>query len=301
MNIAFIETFLTVARTRTITEAANNLYLSQSTVSGRLQQLEDELGVILIERKKGSRGVELTDKGKAFISLAERWMMLSKEINYFSQHTSEIFLSIACPDTLNAHLFPPFYKKMLASEPNLKLRICSPNAASIYKMIDNYDVDVGFVYFTSRYDNVVTKPIMSEKMVILCSALSGWPNRSLAPGELDPTYLVNLRWSAEIEQWCDTHWNPSIRSFVKLETISLLGDFIDNPNCWTICPVSVAKSLMYHRKNIEIHECTEEIPERICYMLTRRNPGQRLNEAINMFERYLKDFLKTQKDIIILP
>lgn len=301
MNIVCIETFLTIARTRTISQAANILYVSQSTVSGRLQQLEDELGVILIERKKGMRGVDLTDKGKGFIPLAERWMKLSKETNYFSQDTSDIFLTIACSDSLNAHLFPPFYRKMLISEPNLKLRICSPNVEAIYKMIDAQEADVGFVYFTSRYDSVVTKPVISEKMVILCSTLAGLPNKALAPEELNPAYLVNCRWSSEIEQWRDTHWNPSIRSFVLLETISLLGDFFDNPNCWTLCPASVAKSLMRYRKNIKIHECTEEIPERICYMLTRRNPGQHLNTVLDMFGRYLDEFLKTQKDIKIVP
>lgn len=53
MNITCVETFLTVIRTRTISQAANILYVSQSTVSGRLKQLEEELGVTLIERKKG--------------------------------------------------------------------------------------------------------------------------------------------------------------------------------------------------------------------------------------------------------
>ena len=98
MNIVCVETFLTVTRTRTILQAANLLYVSQSTVSGRLKQLESELGVTLIERKKGMRGIELTEKGKLFVPLAERWVQLNKETSYFSRDDDERLLPLKPPE-----------------------------------------------------------------------------------------------------------------------------------------------------------------------------------------------------------
>lgn len=53
MNYEHIETFLCVVTCKNISAAAKALYISQSTVSARIQQLEAELGVSLLIRKKG--------------------------------------------------------------------------------------------------------------------------------------------------------------------------------------------------------------------------------------------------------
>ena len=53
MNLADIETFLMIVKTKNITKTADNLFLSQPTVSHRLKLLEEELKVKLITRKKG--------------------------------------------------------------------------------------------------------------------------------------------------------------------------------------------------------------------------------------------------------
>ena len=63
MNISEIETFLMIVKTKNITKTAENLFLSQPTVSHRLKSLEEELGVKLIARKKGHKQIELTSQG----------------------------------------------------------------------------------------------------------------------------------------------------------------------------------------------------------------------------------------------
>lgn len=50
MDLENIEVFLEIARTRSISGAAKNLFISQSAVSYRLKMLEDELDCKLIER-----------------------------------------------------------------------------------------------------------------------------------------------------------------------------------------------------------------------------------------------------------
>src|SRR3954471_3598752 len=70
MQIEFLETFVEVARQGNITRAAEALFLSQPSVSGRLQALEAELGEPLLVRT--FRGVRLTDAGREFLPYAER-------------------------------------------------------------------------------------------------------------------------------------------------------------------------------------------------------------------------------------
>ena len=63
MNLSEIETFLMIVKTKNITKTAENLFLSQPTVSHRLKSLEDELEVKLMTRKKGYKQIELTTGG----------------------------------------------------------------------------------------------------------------------------------------------------------------------------------------------------------------------------------------------
>nr|WP_304058095.1 LysR family transcriptional regulator [Enterocloster clostridioformis] len=54
MTLEMVETFLTILKYENITSAAQSLYTSQSTVSHRLQLLENEVGVPLFIRRRDS-------------------------------------------------------------------------------------------------------------------------------------------------------------------------------------------------------------------------------------------------------
>ncbi len=70
MDFRKIEAFLTVAKTGKYTEAADKLFVSQSSLSKQMSQMEKELGVKLF--KKTRNGVELTQAGLDFYSYAHK-------------------------------------------------------------------------------------------------------------------------------------------------------------------------------------------------------------------------------------
>ena len=70
MEFIQIEAFLAAAETGSFRRAAETLFLSQPSVSARVQSLEEELGVPLFHRM--GRGVRLTDMAKTFRPYAER-------------------------------------------------------------------------------------------------------------------------------------------------------------------------------------------------------------------------------------
>ena len=67
MTTAEIESFLAICRYKTITRAAEHLFISQSALSTRLNTLERDLGGRLFYRQKGCREMILTPKGKALL------------------------------------------------------------------------------------------------------------------------------------------------------------------------------------------------------------------------------------------
>jgi molybdate transport repressor ModE-like protein len=73
-----ISLFLAIARIGSISRTAEQLFMSQSTVTTRLQRLERTLGYELFERQAG--GVKLTPAGERFLPLAERMQALERQM-----------------------------------------------------------------------------------------------------------------------------------------------------------------------------------------------------------------------------
>ncbi len=69
MDINILKTFLEVHRTCHFGNAADNLFVTQATVSARIRQLEDELGVQLFKRDRNN--IQLTPAGHKFLRHAE--------------------------------------------------------------------------------------------------------------------------------------------------------------------------------------------------------------------------------------
>ena len=70
MEIRQLRYFLDIAQTEHLTDSARNLFVTQSTLSHGLRQLEDELGMQLFERV--GRGLRLSQAGQVFRQYAER-------------------------------------------------------------------------------------------------------------------------------------------------------------------------------------------------------------------------------------
>ena len=74
MDTELLKTFLEVSRTRHFGRAAEALYLTQSAVSFRIRQLENQLGVNLFTRHRNN--IRLTTAGEKLLPYAETLMVL---------------------------------------------------------------------------------------------------------------------------------------------------------------------------------------------------------------------------------
>ena len=133
MDYKQIETFLQVIRDQNMTKAADKLYITQSTVSYRLKTLEEELGFSLVERKKGTAQVTITDAGTKFVSLAEEWMNLYARTQEFCRKQTVIRLRIAAPDSIH-YIYSERYKR-LREDNTVKLSLVTANSDQVVSMI----------------------------------------------------------------------------------------------------------------------------------------------------------------------
>ena len=86
MNTNYIQCFLTVAETKSFTEAAIRLFYSQQTVSKNIAQLESDLGATLFERS--AQSVRLTAAGRYYYVL---FQSANQRLHLMSQQTERYY------------------------------------------------------------------------------------------------------------------------------------------------------------------------------------------------------------------
>ncbi len=78
MNLRFVEAFHWAASLRSVTRAAEKLHITQSALSSRLASLEEELGVVLLDRR--DKQFRLTVAGQRFQTLAQRLLEVQRQV-----------------------------------------------------------------------------------------------------------------------------------------------------------------------------------------------------------------------------
>ena len=138
--------FLAVARERNITKAAQSLFISQSTLSRQMMDLEDQLGKKLFIR--GKRNIELTEDGVFLRNRAQEIMRLMENTET-ALHSDAKRLSgdvfIGCGETVGmdtiAGLLAEFHKDF----PDVKLHTYSGDADAVMDRIDKGLSDMGLL------------------------------------------------------------------------------------------------------------------------------------------------------------
>lgn len=145
MDLRVLEYFLTVAREKTISKAAEVLHLSQPTLSKQLKDLEHELGVQLFIR--GNRQITLTDdgvylekRGKDILSLVN-----TTTSNFKKNEVISGDIVIGGGETEAFQYIAVILNKLLKEHSDIKVHLYSGNADDIKEKIDKGILDFGLV------------------------------------------------------------------------------------------------------------------------------------------------------------
>lgn len=295
MNQADIETFLMLVKTRNITKTAESLYVSQPTVSHRLKLLEEELGVSLLIRKKGYKKIELTPKGEEFIVIAQRWLSLMKETMLLKSAGEEMYLSVASTDTLNSCIFKDLYRSILHdTQLHLKLNISTHYSSEIYELLEKHTVDVGFVYHHLHYKNIISEPVLREKMYVVQEWDGAIRKDQINLEELNPENEVTFLWETNYQIWHEQMISKGKRNSLEVDIYSLFSEFLRDKGRWAIAPVTVVNRLQSEQK-VFVSEIVnkKKPPERITYIIRHKDMNEAKINTLKVFEgqinRYFTD------------
>ena len=129
MELRVLRNFLAVANEGSITAAANSLHLTQPSLSRQIQDLEEELGQKLLQRK--SHRVDLTAEGMRFCQRAEEIVALAdKTLAEFSAPAGPITgdVYIGCGETHVLHLLAEIAQSIQTEHPQVRFHLQSGNS-----------------------------------------------------------------------------------------------------------------------------------------------------------------------------
>ncbi len=146
MELRHLRYFVAVADTLNFTKAAATLRLAQPSLTRQIKNLEEEIGVRLLDRSR--KHVALTDEGRAFLVDARRLLAMATESIQSVQRlnrgeTGE--LNIGYLSNFNFDRFPKTLATFRQGHPHVALNLFDMTPAEQYRALEARSIDLGFV------------------------------------------------------------------------------------------------------------------------------------------------------------
>jgi len=154
MNLRFVEAFYWVASLKSISRAADKLFLTQSAMSSRISTLEDELGVLLLDRR--DKQFKLTVAGARFLVYANKLLELQREVKAEMGSGTQLAVSIrigAIESVLHTWLIP-WLEKLRQEQPELELELTVETTPVLTDQIQRGALDLVFAALPASADGI---------------------------------------------------------------------------------------------------------------------------------------------------
>lgn len=303
MNPLCIEIFLAIVEHKSISSVARNSNYSQPTISEYLNQLEKEVGTTLVLRGKGYRQIALTPAGRAFLPLAQQWMIHQKEletkIRQFSHSQTHNALRLAASSGAHQHVVSNIIHKLIARRPGINLQLYNVERREMLSAIENFAFDIAFIFEDApKHDSITEIPIFKEKQLILCPASTHLPNGIISPNDLDPKFEITYvahNLSASFQGWYKTCFpgakrEPGQSTTFEVSSLGSAHNYLTDPRSWTVVPASIAVSNISQKSDkLTFRTIDPDPPPRICNVLVSKYYKE---------EKVVRDFLSCCDEFI---
>jgi len=169
VDLAELNVFLTVARERSFSRAAQKLYRTQPAVSIAIRKLEESVGEPLFSR--GARSGQLTDAGNLLASYAERMLNLRQEITRAMEdlrtgQRGELSLGV---NESSIHALLPALARYRRLYPHVHLAVRRTFSRDIPSELLNYRLDLGVASFVPQEQPLAAVKIFRDELAFVVS------------------------------------------------------------------------------------------------------------------------------------
>lgn len=162
-----LKTFVTVYETRNFTQAAQQLFLSQPTISLQIKKLEDQLQTGLFLRS-GKQEIRPTKEADFFypraLQILSTWEDTSarlKEKENFREHCT-----IACSHTCGVYFVPAIVADLVQQHPHVDFSLQLMNSEAVVHQLEQNKADIGFIEKAVRSEALTQKAVYHDQLVL---------------------------------------------------------------------------------------------------------------------------------------
>ncbi|MGH6864655.1 MAG: LysR family transcriptional regulator [Methyloceanibacter sp.] len=294
-----LEFIIALSRERHFGHAAEACGVSQPTFSAGIKQLEDTLGVLLVER--GSRFRGFTPEGERVLDWARRIVgdtrAMRQEVDALKHGLSGHIRIAAIPTALAmCSMITTPYR---AQHPDVRFTIWSRNSIEVLGMLENLEVDSGLTYLDNEpLGRVQTVPLYSEQYRLLASADSPLGNRDAVTwaevGQVPLCLLTpdmqNRRIIEDLLRQAGSEVAPTLES----DSIVVLFAHVRTGRWASVMPAKLAEVLGLTEKVRAIPIVEPEVSHSIGLVVPQRNPLTPLINALVSEAKQLAPFLSAE-------
>ena len=294
MTLQNLLCFREVARTLNFTKAADNLYVSQSSLSHSIIALERELGTMLFIRKNG-KCTALTRLGEQLMPCVER---IFENIDAIESLSKEMLnpltgVVVVAYSFINGHsLIPDVFSDFLKDPRHEGLIVAfdvTHNSRPTEERIVAGEVDLAF-NCTPEYKGVATVPF--AKQPLFCFLPSEHPlaaAESLTIPDLKDEMLINYRPKSELNQRISRMFQ---NHGLRINEIACYNDWSVQMSMVSLgMGIAISPMLNVDRKRICVVPLEDELAVRTVYMLY--SAERTMSAAVNYVKNYCLEYSRS--------
>lgn len=167
MDLRQLEYFQMVSKHKSITRAAQELKLSQPTITIALQKLEEELGVTLIDRRQ--KKINLTDEGRVLLDKIDRVFNVlddaKREIDDF-KGLNKGTIRLGIPMMTGSYIFPEIFSAFRKLYPKIDFTIIEDGSIEVSQLLEEEKLDLGLILYRQAPQNLETLLVQENELVV---------------------------------------------------------------------------------------------------------------------------------------
>lgn len=186
LNLHFLRVFTAVAESRSFSRAAELLFLSQPAVSKAVRELEQQVGLALLDRS--ARPVALTEAGAVLLEHARQMFADERAAERALDQMRDLgagSLAVGASSTIGIYLLPPAIARFHRRYPRIKLFLDIGNTQQVAEHLRSASLDIAFVEGPVEGEGLDVVPWRPDELAAIAP-----PEHPLAGGE--PVTLERL-------------------------------------------------------------------------------------------------------------
>lgn len=181
-----LRSLLAVVESKSFSEAARRLHLSQPAVSTQIRELERRFGVALVERL--GKQVHATPPGRDLVEAARRVLQACEDAETVMRRYRDGWMGRVRIGTTNsalAHLLPPVLRKLSSDYPGIELHVTNLPTPESADGIRQSRIDLAIITLPVDKSQLEITPLLTERMVAVMP--STWED---IPDVVTPAYAI---------------------------------------------------------------------------------------------------------------